>query len=139
MSSHHGCNDLVISCIDYRFRDSVAAWIKENLGNQSDLVAVAGTSKAIIDETSRDYVLGLIKIGVDLHGVCRVHLLDHMDCGAYGGSSQHTGDEAEVAFHASKLDEAEQIIRQHFPQLEIVKYVMTTSGIEQLAAEAAPA
>lgn len=134
-SNSHGVQDLVISCIDYRFRANVASWIKTNLTDKSDLIAVAGTSKALITESSREYVIGLIKIGIDLHGVNTIHLLDHQDCGAYGGSKEHTDDRAELNFHNQKLEEAEIIIKQTFPQLTVNKYVMTLSEVKQLTLE----
>ncbi len=97
-TKHHGVKDAVITCIDYRFRARSAAWIKRNLKDQADLIAVAGASKALLDKHSASYVLSLIKIAVDLHGIKRVHIVDHMDCGAYGGSKEHAGEVAEEIF-----------------------------------------
>ncbi len=138
----HGCNDLVVSCIDYRFRKTVADWIKTELNDQADLISVAGTSKAFLDETSHNYILGLIKIAVDLHGVKRVHLLDHIDCGAYGGSKQHDCIENEEAFHAKQCSFAYEEIKKEFPELDVQSYIVTFDGIKQcseVAIEAATA
>lgn len=120
----HGVSDIVISCIDYRFRPRVAAWIAQNLGDASDLVAVAGASKAFLDPSSRDYLLQQIDIAIRLHGITRVHLLDHIDCGAYGGSGLHADEAAETSFHAEQCALAQQVIAAKFPTLTVVPYVV---------------
>lgn len=124
MSGHHGTQNLVISCIDYRFRARTAAWIKDNFNDTADLVAVAGASKAITDEKSREYILSLIDIGRKLHGVTTVHVLDHVDCGAYGGSSQHNGEAEEIDFHFGEVNRAVEVLKEKHPDLEVKGYLM---------------
>lgn len=126
MSDHasHGVNDLVISCMDFRFRERVARWIAENLNNQADLVGAAGASKAILDPVSREFLMNMIKIGRDLHGVKTVHVIDHIDCGAYGGSKQHADEPAETDFHAAQLKEAAKLVAEKFPSLVVNTYLM---------------
>lgn len=140
---HHGVRDLVISCIDYRFRARVAQWIKDTLGDQADLVAIAGASKAILDEASRATVLHQLEIAVKLHGIERVHILDHMDCGAYGGYTVHVGQEAETQFHAGQCGLAAGVIAAHFPQMIVASYIVNFDHViafaEQTVAERKPA
>src|SRR6266542_2111535 len=120
----HHVDNLVISCIDFRFRPQIARWMAEQLDDQADLVAIAGASKAITDESSQKIVLNQIRIAHDLHSITTVHILDHMDCGAYGGSSQFSNREDELAMHTEKLKEAGQIIATHFPGLRLELYVV---------------
>ncbi len=49
----HRVDNLVISCIDFRFRQRVSNWIETELAGQADLVAFAGASKAIVDLDTR--------------------------------------------------------------------------------------
>lgn len=126
MSDHasHGVNDLVISCMDFRFRERVAAWIAANLNNQADLVGAAGASKAILDPVSQEFLMNMIKIGRDLHGVKTVHIIDHIDCGAYGGSGKHADEASETNFHAEQLAAAAKLVAEKFPTLQVKTYVM---------------
>lgn len=137
-SAHnHGVSDVVISCIDYRFRARVADWIKQALNDQADLIAVAGDSKAFLDDASGQYLLNLIKIAVDLHGVTTVHVLDHIDCGAYGGSKMHDCLENEEAFHSERCSLAADTIARTFPHLNVKSHIVTFDNIH--ACTSAPA
>lgn len=126
----HGTDNLVISCIDYRFRSLVAQWIKKEFDNSADLIADAGAAKAILDKASREYILGQIKIGIDLHGVTTVHILNHLDCGAYGGSDKHAGAAAEQAFHAAEGVKAAAVIKGAFPKLDVKINLVTFEGVQ---------
>ena len=126
----HGTKDLVICCMDYRFRERVAQWIQETLANTADLVSVAGASKAITSEQSREYIFSLIDIGRNLHGVTTVHILDHIDCGAYGGSSQHTDQAAETTFHSNQCQQATALLAAKYPDLTVKSYYMDFDAIQ---------
>lgn len=132
----HSTADLVISCIDYRFRPLVAAWIKKEFNDTADLVAGAGAGKSLLDPVSRDYILGQIKIGVALHGVKTVHLVQHLDCGAYGGSGKQTDAAAEQAFHATESAKAALVIQRAYPTLAVKTYFATFAGVEEQPAPA---
>lgn len=125
----HGVNDVVISCIDYRFRKRVGEWIDQNLEGKADLIAVAGASKALLEDASKDYVLHLIDIAVKLHGVTTIHIIDHIDCGAYGGSKEHNNPEAETTFHAGKCEAASEVILKAFPTMSVERHIMTFDGM----------
>lgn len=124
--------DLVIHCIDFRFRHQIADWIAENLNDQADLVAIAGVSKALNDEASRDVVLYQIEIANKLHDMTRVHLMDHVDCGAYGGSKSYSDKAAEVAMHQEELKKAAQIVKAKLPSLTVKTYVVDFDSITEI-------
>ena len=132
-AASHGVRDAVISCIDYRFRPLISAWIKDELNDQADLVAVAGAAKTLLDPASEQYILGLIKIAEDLHGVTTVHILNHVDCGAYGGSKLHAGEAQEKQFHANQCALATQVIAQQFPGLTVKHYIVDFDGVHAVA------
>jgi len=130
---HHGVKHLVVSCIDYRFRDKIARWIRTNLKNQADLVSVGGASKAFNDTASVAYLMSHLALARDLHGVTTIHLIDHIDCGAYGGSKQHANETAEKKFHRTELDRAAKAIKKKFPKLKVKKYIATFKGVQALS------
>ncbi len=117
--------NLTISCMDYRFRAGIAAWIDEKLDGQSDLVALAGASKAILDESSQPVVLNQIGLASQLHGIQTVHIIDHIDCGAYGGSAHYNGDRgAEFGMHQEQLGKAARVILSHFPGIKVETHII---------------
>jgi len=134
-STPHGVRDAVISCIDYRFRPIISKWIAEHLGDQADLIAVAGAAKTLNDAASCDYIESLIKIARDLHGVTTIHLLNHMDCGAYGGSTQHASERAEQHFHAEQCTLAAEKLSHCFPGVTVRRYIVDFTGVHPVEAE----
>jgi len=121
--------NLTISCIDFRFRARVADWIKTELDDQSDLVTLAGASKAILDEDTRESAIKQVEIARGLHQISAVHLLDHTDCAAYGGSAAFAGDSsAEVQMHHEKLQEAASVLRQRVPEVQVKLYLLELDG-----------
>jgi carbonic anhydrase len=119
----HSVNNLVVSCIDYRFRSKVSHWIDDTLNGEADIVALAGVSKAILEDSSQKIALNQIRIAKDLHDVKNIHLIDHMDCGAYGGSKAFKNEEDEIGMHEDQLKQAAAIIEEHFPGLTVHAYV----------------
>lgn len=112
----HTCTALVISCIDFRIQRCVEEWARKNLGEGNyDRVALAGGVK------NRDVILGQVDISVRLHGIKKVILMNHEDCGAYG-------DEGTEAKHKEDLSEAAEVTRAKYPMLEIQTYYVKLDG-----------
>jgi carbonic anhydrase len=119
----HSVNDLVVSCIDYRFRGKISHWIDERFNGEADIVALAGVSKAILEGSSQKIALNQIRIAKDLHSVKNIYLIDHIDCGAYGGSIAFKNKDDEIDMHEDQLREAATIIEDHFPDLIVHAYI----------------
>lgn len=81
----HSCEALVVACIDFRFQEETERFCRETVGTKFDRVGVAGTVKDL------NFLLTQIGISVKLHGIKKVYLLIHEDCGAYkeAGAKQH--------------------------------------------------
>ncbi len=125
----HTVENLTVTCIDFRFRPRVAEWIHHALGGQSDLVALAGASKAITDDRTRQTVLAQIETARRLHDISVVHLLDHTDCGAYGGLEAVGGDvEAEMDLHRRALEQAAAIVAEGVEGILVKAYVLHPDG-----------
>lgn len=92
----HSCSSLLISCIDFRIQRTVEEWAREHLGERNyDRVALAGGVK------NRDVILGQVDISVRLHGIKKVVLMNHEDCGAY--DAEATEEKHKEDLHAFRL------------------------------------
>jgi carbonic anhydrase len=116
-------DDAVLHCIDFRFRPEISEWINDNLNNRTDEIAIAGASKAIVDPESQKSLINQIALTQRLHGVKTLHVIDHIDCGAYGGSAHYTDRDHEVDAHRTCLHEATELIKHHFPGLLVKTYL----------------
>ena len=123
-------DNLTISCIDFRFRAGIAQWIKHQFNDQSDLVVLAGASKATLDEDTQPAIMKQIDLASQLHSIKTVHIVDHVDCGAYGGSAKFNGNkEAEVSMHNEELEKAKQAILSKFPSLSVETHIIDFDGM----------
>lgn len=127
----HQWDVLAISCIDGRFITRTIDWISEKTGGLFDFTTGVGASKAFLDGTN-SYPLSIIETSLKLHNIKEVWLIDHIDCGAYGGSKMHASPEAEKEFHLGKMKEAEEIIKNKFPNLLVKKIYVDWETIEEI-------
>ena len=127
------CESIVLTCIDFRFRKEVGDLLSRAGFRDFDLVALPGASKAVIEESSRGVLFHAVEASLALHHPRRIIVVDHIDCGAYGGSAAFAGPEDEEAFHAARLDEAREIIRGEFPLLEVVAAYMDWDKLKILS------
>jgi len=118
----HHWEVLAVSCIDGRFIKKTIDWLTEQTGGVFDFRTEVGATKAIIDcESDRDSFCNVIETSLKLHSIKQLFLIDHIDCGAYGGSKEFDSAEKEKKFHIEQLDKASEIIAKKYPQIEIKK------------------
>ena len=128
MSSNHHCEALVLHCIDFRFRKSLSKYLIECFPEGYDLIAVAGGVKRLLtDGTENNFLLDQLRISNRLHNPEKIVLLQHEDCGAYGGSKAFQDFEIERAFQKQELQKAEDFLKNHFSQ-KVEKYFAKLSG-----------
>lgn len=115
--SNHSCQALVIHCIDFRFVDGLHNFLKSDLKLDSyDLIAVPGAGKHFTMMSTPERTSALLEdvgISVRLHDPKEIIIINHTDCGAYGGSAAFDSFEAEVAAHEAALRESKQTIEKH--------------------------
>lgn len=138
----HQWDILALSCIDGRFIKRTIDWVAQKTGLRLrsgsssgvfDYRTEVGSSKAIIDSVEdRRRFFNVIDTSIKLHSVKEVWLIDHVDCGAYGGSKEHEDAEAEKEFHIGRLTEAAQIINQKYPDLIVKKIYVDWDEIERI-------
>lgn len=119
----HSCEAVVLACIDFRFWKETMKFVEEELGIKIyDFPKLPGAAKAINDcQNEVDVAMKCIGVPCDLHHVEKIVIVNHADCGAYGGSSQFKGDlEAEQKFHENELKKAKEKILAQYPGKEVI-------------------
>lgn len=111
----HTCATLILHCIDFRFGKEIKKYLEQRdlLGN-CDIVAVAGVAKNIASpavENDREFVVRQIDISKKLHDIKEVIVMNHTDCGAYGGRAAFASEEEEKMRHIADMQKAQEIIR----------------------------
>lgn len=116
----HSCRAVVFCCIDFRFWRETMEFAEKELGlTDFDFPSLPGAAKAINERN--DLALGCVSVPCDLHHVSKIVIVNHADCGAYGGSSIFENDaQAEQDFHEEELQKAKGIILEKYPEKEVV-------------------
>ncbi|MBA3757562.1 hypothetical protein H0X09_01740 [Candidatus Saccharibacteria bacterium] len=110
-------NKLVIHCADPRFqlayRQIIDSW-----KSYYDLLVLPGAGKPVAEDVK---VVESIKMLHGLHGFEEVHIMNHLDCGAFGKVDD------EIAAHSKILEKAEKIITNQLPGVAIYKHLLGES------------
>ena len=102
--------------MDFGMKKKVRDWARRNLGEkQYDRVCWAGGVLKLSE------IMGQLDISVRLHGIKKVVLMNHEDCGAYGES----GTEEK---HRQDLLAAAAAIKSKYPSLAVETYFIRLSG-----------
>lgn len=129
-NSRHHCSSLIIHCIDFRFINAINEFLKqEKLIGDCDVVALAGSVKELSNKKNhnnanhvcvcKNILIEQIEKSKALHGISRIIIISHEDCGAYGGKINFAGDEEEFAKHKEDFLKAKSTINSFFPELKI--------------------
>jgi carbonic anhydrase len=130
---------LLLSCIDYRLPGKIARYMEaRGLAANYDHVILAGASLGVTNalyphwgESFRDH----LDLAIKLHGIRRVIVLDHRECGSYRVifGTNLSGD-AEKAQHARELHRLARTIRATYPAIEVETLLMSLDGsVETIA------
>jgi len=124
----HTCEAVVLHCIDFRFRNMLTVYLQQRFPEGYDLVSVAGSVKRLAEDSlENNFVLDQIRVSNRLHEPKTIMLIQHEDCGAYGGSKAFASFDEESNTQKSELEKAELILKKEFPQT-IEKYLARLSG-----------
>ncbi|MBI2971937.1 MAG: hypothetical protein HYY37_05950 [Candidatus Aenigmarchaeota archaeon] len=135
MSSH--ADALLVTCIDFRFWEKVSNVVKSLYKIQTmDIISFPGGVKSIVDDGVHSPVLENIRLSVTLHSVDKIVLVNHRDCGAYGGSGAFADREGELDTHFNDLEAAKDILHREFPEKEIIiSFADMKSGMVDIVKE----
>ena len=120
--SPNECENLVLMCVDFRFRKGISDLLPYAGFREFDLLNLPGASQAVIKDDTRPFVLQTLRLVVDLHKVKRVIIVDHEDCAACGGSAAFADSSEEEAFHTNSLREAAGILRKELPEIDVTTF-----------------
>ncbi|HAN06038.1 MAG: hypothetical protein UU40_C0002G0037 [Candidatus Uhrbacteria bacterium GW2011_GWD2_41_121] len=127
----HSCTHAIVHCMDFRLNPSIQDFLEtHDLVNTTDIIGVAGAVKDIND-TEQGFVETQIDLSVKLHAITTLMLMNHTDCGAYGGSDKFETKEEEKEFHIGELRKAQAKLKAKYPNLEIVIMLGDTINNEQ--------
>ncbi len=120
----HTCNALIMHCMDFRFGPDIKQFMEErNMLGDCDLVAFAGAAQNLLKPEFQAFAQRQIELSKRLHGISEVHLMNHMDCGAYGGRAAFADRDAEKAAHAADLISAAAVIKAQHPELAVLLWI----------------
>jgi hypothetical protein len=110
----HKSDVLIIHCADPRFQEAYRELI-DNLKKYYDLLVMPGASKAVVSNpTTLDYITLLH----GLHNFKAIHIMDHIECGAFGKIDN------EVSAHSEMLKQAEAKILGALPALRVIPHLL---------------
>ncbi|MFH0951916.1 MAG: carbonic anhydrase [Patescibacteria group bacterium] len=116
----HQCKAIMIHCMDFRLIEPIRKLISDlGLLNDCDVVSVAGGAGALLKRDSVSYIINHIELSQDLHESSRVILINHLDCGAYGGSEAFKSIDEEHQVHVSDLHKAREKLLNKFKNTEV--------------------
>jgi len=124
---HYQADACVISCYDFRFEAQVRKFLRRQGVEAYDHVKIPGSVKAIAQpdrDSDRDFVVGMVRTSIRLHGTRRLMLFAHNECGAYGGAPAETivADAAKAAAYLAGIE----------PGLQIDSYFCDFDGVYAL-------
>lgn len=126
----HHCEAVVLSCIDFRFWRETVEFIEQELGIKNfDFPSLPGAAKTINESLGDDLAMKCISVPCDLHHAKKIIIVNHEDCGAYGGSSKFNGDkDAEQKFHEEELKKAKEKILAKYSDREVILLYAILNG-----------
>lgn len=132
LDNHVECEAVVLSCVDYRFWLDIVDYVQNVLNiRKFDFPSIPGGVQAIIK--GNELALNCIHVPVALHQVSKIILVNHEDCGAYGGSENFLqGHGHERTTHENDLSVASRILSKKYPDLEIIALYASFQGIIQI-------
>jgi carbonic anhydrase len=124
-----GASVFVLSCIDPRFADNLAWYLthNSNLHDDFDLFCLAGASLGGLQSKWQSALFDHIQLGIDLHNIKEIWVVDHLDCGMYKETLKLKSDKT-VDIHNEKLNELKNVLKEQFPTLKFRGLVIDMSG-----------
>ena len=131
----HQAQAIALFCMDFRFKDATLEYLKHDLGLADlDIAVLAGAAKNIADPTSpSDFETAMkqIQLSVKLHHIKKIVIIDHADCGAYGGAMAFANSEREREAHVVNLRKSREILREKFSSQEVELIYAALKGNEK--------
>jgi carbonic anhydrase len=131
---------LVLACMDYRLRDDITRFLtSRGLHDNYDEVVLAGAALGASSDAYPHWRTAFsdhVELALKLHGIKRLVVIDHRDCGAYKLILGPAADRAaETAQHAVQMRKLAAAMRERHPALAVELLLMDLDGkVETIAA-----
>lgn len=131
------CNTLLVQCMDYRFMKGIRNFLDEQgMTGDTDLVSLAGAAKNLANPMApehKDTLMKQIELASNLHHISKLVLMNHADCGAYGGAAAFASKDEERAAHEADLKAARDLVKASFPNLEVMLVIASLNDDASVA------
>jgi len=128
----HNCQNLLLSCMDFRLQAAISNWLKENgYAGDADIILVPGSCKVVAENFAgcqAGLILDGIRLAYEKHGVRRFILTQHEDCGAYGGQTAFASAEAEKSKHLADMKKVRDFLKEKYPEAEVKTFRIKTNN-----------
>ena len=126
---------LLLNCIDFRLNAEVTDYMNaRGLKHEYDQVILAGASLGALTDaypTWNTTFWDHLGLAIQLHGITKVIVIDHRDCGAYKlvlGEDLATTPDHETAVHTEWLHALRDAVEEAYPDLEVELHLMALDG-----------
>jgi carbonic anhydrase len=123
----------VLCCFDHRIGRAVRKFLKKQAIERADMIVVAGGAKTLAsprNDFEQDFIIGQVRMSIQLHHTKRVLVMSHSDCATYGGLAHFKGDrEAEADHHRGELVRVRELLTSNFPGISVEPYFVKFDGI----------
>lgn len=126
---------VLLSCMDYRLIDDTVAYMTaRGMADKYDHLVLAGASLgALTDQKPAwgDTFWQHLQVAIDLHGVHRIIVMDHRDCGAYKlllGEDFAADPLREADVHRTQMLALRKAIRHRYPDFNVELLLMSLDG-----------
>lgn len=128
-TTHGTWKTVRFTCGDGRLQRALLDYAEKEFEGLSDPVpAPGGVKKFLEDEGYRKKVLEDIATYIRLHNPPTILVIQHEDCGAYGGSKAFVGGSEELEFQERQLQAAVPILEREFPDRKVIPAFIGLDG-----------
>lgn len=114
------CSTSLVRCMDFRLDSAIRDYMeKHGLYDDADIIAVAGAAKNLAQKENST-VEQQIQLSKKLHDVHTIILINHTDCGGYGGRAAFASAEEEKQTHITDLHTAKQKLLNMYPDITVI-------------------
>jgi len=130
-----GTDALLLNCIDYRLTAATTRYMAANrMAGKYDQFILAGASLGAKTDKFPSWGTAFwehVQVAIDLHGIRKVIVMDHRDCGAYKailGKDLAGNPKEEFAVHAALMRALKADIGKKHPNLAVELLLMDLDG-----------
>ena len=136
-----GTDALLLNCIDYRLTAATTQYMtKQGMAGKYDQFILAGAALGAKNDKFPAWGTTFwehVQVAIDLHGIKKIIVMDHRDCGAYKailGLDLAAKPKEEFDAHAAQMRSLRADIGSKHPQLAVELLLMALGGkVEKVA------